>query len=121
MLDAAAVGTGPEMRRLHSTLVDAQTRRDTTMWRELNELGTRADIEPLIELAASMDLAGDSGARIRGSLAAKAASLRTKELTELEAAEQRNSESLGVAPALMALAAVLLVGYPAVAAFVESS
>lgn len=116
LLDAAAAGTGPQLERLSATLHAAQTRR-LKLWDAIDELGTAADVSPLRELAASMSLAGESGSRVRDTLAAKAAALRARQLAEVEAEAQKASETMGVAPALMAIAAVVLIAYPAVAAF----
>jgi tight adherence protein C len=66
-----------------------------------------------------MSLAGESGSRVRDTLAAKAAALRARQLAEVEAEAQKASETMGIAPALMAMAAVVLIAYPAVAAFLE--
>ena len=85
----------------------------------MDELATRADIAPLRELAAAVELAAESGSRIRETLMAKAAAMRIRQLTEIEADAQKASETMGIAPALMAVAAVVLIGYPAVARFFE--
>ncbi len=118
LLDAAAAGTGPQLEQLAATMHAAQTRR-LKLWDAIDELGAAADISPLRELAASMSLAGESGSRVRDTLAAKAAALRTRQLAEVESDAQKASETMGVAPALMAIAAVVLIAYPAVAAFLE--
>jgi Flp pilus assembly protein TadB len=118
LLDAAAAGAGPQLEQLAATMHAAQTRR-LKLWDAIDDLGAAADISPLRELAASMSLAGESGSRVRETLAAKAAALRTRQLAEVEAEAQKASETMGVAPALMAIAAVVLIAYPAVAAFLE--
>lgn len=118
LLDAAAAGSGPQLEQLSATMHAAQTRR-LKLWDAIDELGAAADISPLRELAASMSLAGESGSRVRDTLAAKAAALRTRQLAEVESEAQKASETMGIAPALMAMAAVVLIAYPAVAAFLE--
>ena len=45
---------------------------------------------------------------------AKAAALRIRQLSEAEADAEKASETMGIVPALMAIAAVVLIGYPAV-------
>ena len=95
----------------------AATTRRQKLWDAIDELGATADIPALRELAASMSLAGESGSRVRDTLAAKAAAMRTRQLAELEVEAQQASETMGVAPALMAIAAVVLIAYPTVAAF----
>ena len=118
LMVAAGAGSGPQFDELEATLRAAQTRR-RTLWHALDELGARADIVPLRELAAAVDLAAESGSRIRETLLAKANAMRVRQLTEAEADAQRASETMGIAPALMAVAAVVLIGYPAVARFFE--
>lgn len=118
LMDAAAAGSGPQLEHLAATLRAAQTRRQR-LWDAIDELGASANIAPLRELAAAMSLAGDSGSRVRETLAAKATALRARQLAEVEADAQKASETMGIAPALMAIAAVVLIAYPAVATFLE--
>ena len=118
LMVAADVGTGPQFRELGGTLRAAQTRR-RKLWHALDDLGARMDVLALRELAAAVDLAAESGSRIRETLIAKAAALRVRQLTEAEADAEKASETMGIAPALMAVAAVVLIGYPAVARFLE--
>ena len=118
LMVAASAGTGPQFERLNATLRAAQTRR-RKLWHALDELGATADIVPLRELAAAVDLAAESGSRIRETLLAKANAMRIRQLTDAEADAQKASETMGIAPALMAIAAVVIIGYPAVARFFE--
>jgi tight adherence protein C len=118
LMVAARSGSGPQFDELNATLRAAQTRRQK-LWHALDELGARTAMLPLRELAAAVDLAAESGSRIRESLMAKAGALRVRQLTEVEADAQKASETMGIAPALMAIAAVVLIGYPAVARFFE--
>jgi hypothetical protein len=52
-------------------------------------------------------------------LRAKATALRIRQLTDAEADAQKASETMSIAPALMAIAAIMLIAYPAVAGFLE--
>ena len=70
-------------------------------------------------MAAAVELAAESGSRIRETLVAKAEAMRVRQLTDAEADAQKSSETMGIAPALMAIAAIILIGYPAVARFLE--
>lgn len=117
LMVAARAGSGPQFERLDATLRAAQTRR-RKLWHALDDLGSQADILPLRELASAVDLAAESGSRIRETLLAKAEAMRIRQLTDAEADAQKASETMGVAPALMAIAAVVLIGYPAVARFI---
>jgi len=118
LMVAAHSGSGPQFEELAATLRAAQTRRHK-LWQALDELGERADIVPLRELASAVDLAAESGSRIRETLLAKAGAMRVRQLTDAEAEAQKSTETMGIAPALMAVAAVVLIGYPAVARFLE--
>ena len=117
LMVAARAGSGPQFAELAATLRAAQTRR-RKLWHALDELGARSDIVPLRELASAVDLAAESGSRIRETLLAKANAMRIRQLTDAEADAQRSTETMGIAPALMAIAAVVLIGYPAVSRFV---
>lgn len=116
LMDGASAGTGDELRSLAATLLAAQTRR-RKLWNALEELGRSHDLPQLCELAAAMDLAGESGSRVRDTLRAKATALRIRQLTDAEAEAQKASETMSVAPALMAIAAIVLIAYPAVVGF----
>ena len=118
LMVAAQAGTGPQFAELNATLRAAQTRR-RKLWHALDDLGARADILPLRELASAVDLAAESGSRIRETLLAKANAMRIRQLTDAETDAQKASETMGIAPGLMAIAAVVLIGYPAVARFFE--
>jgi len=118
LMVAARAGSGSQFAELADALRVAQTRRQR-LWDAIEELGARGDIPALRELAAAVELAAESGSRIRETLMAKAAAMRIRQLTEVEADAQKASETMGIAPALMAVAAVVLIGYPAVARFFE--
>ncbi len=118
LMVAARAGAGPQFEQLDAALRAAQTRRHK-LWHALDDLGRRGDIVALRELASAVDLAAESGSRIRETLLAKATALRVRQLTEAEAEAQKASETMGVAPALMAIAAVVLIGYPALARFLS--
>ena len=117
LMVAAHSGRGPQFEELAATLRAAQTRR-RKLWQALDELGERSDIVPLRELASAIDLAAESGSRIRETLLAKAGAMRVRQLTDAEAEAHKATETMGIAPALMAVSAVVLIGYPAVARFI---
>lgn len=118
LMDAARAGTGRQLTELATTLQAAQTRR-RKLWLALEDLGTAYGLPQLRELAAAMDLAGESGSRVRETLRAKATALRVRQLTDAEADAQRASETMSIAPALMAIAAIVLIAYPAVSRFFQ--
>ena len=84
------------------------------------ELGESLGIEPLVELASSMQLAGVQGARVRLSLAAKAASLRSRQMANIEAEAQSASERMGLPVAAMFLGFLIFLIYPAIQQIIAS-
>ena len=67
-----------------------------------------------------MQLAGVQGARVRLSLAAKAASLRSRQMANIEAEAQSASERMGLPVAAMFLGFLIFLIYPAVQQIIAS-
>ena len=65
-------------------------------------------------MAAALALVADDGAKIRDSLAARAATLRRRELAEMEGRAGERSQSMLVAQMLIVLGYLLFLAYPAV-------
>ena len=116
--DAASAGQGWPFQELQRALLDAQFRGETP-WVALNRLGHELGIPELSELAASAALAGNEGARVRASLAAKARTLRTRGLLEVESAAQSASELMSLPVVLLMFGFVVFLGYPAIAHVLE--
>jgi tight adherence protein C len=111
--DAAGVGSGWAFAYLRRALDQARLARQTP-WAALGQLGQELGVGELSELAASVALAGTEGAKVRASLAAKAASLRTHELAEAETADQATTERMSLPVVLLFAGFLLFLGYPAV-------
>jgi hypothetical protein len=60
-----------------------------------------------------MQLAGEQGAKVRVSLAAQADALRSRQVSEIEAAAQAATERMGVPTVLLFTGFIALLGYPA--------
>lgn len=86
-----------------------------TPWAALGALGDDMGIEELRDLAAALALVADDGAKIRDSLSARAASLRRRELAEIEGRAQARSQSMLVAQLLLAAGFLIFLTYPALA------
>ena len=113
LADAASVGSGWAFGYLRRALDQARLARQTP-WAALGRLGQQLGVGELSELAASVALAGTEGAKVRASLAAKAASLRTHELAEAETADQAATERMSLPVVLLFAGFLLFLGYPAV-------
>lgn len=116
---AAAAGTGPGHDRLRIALAAARTTR-TPVWDEIAALGTRTGVPELTELAATSLLAGTEGAKIRDTLATKAASLRARLLAAAEAKAASATERMGLPTVLLMVGFLIFVCYPALAQVMKS-
>jgi Flp pilus assembly protein TadB len=112
MLAAAGAGDGFSFEQIRLALVRAQSSRGS-YWDSLRELGERTGVGSLEDVAHSVQLAGEHGARIRQSLAAKATALRSKNLARIEHEAEQRTEHMGLPIVLLFLGFILLVGYPA--------
>lgn len=110
--DAASIGTGPTLARLRHALATARLTH-TTPWASLARLGEDLDIAELTELAASMDLAGTEGTRVRASLAAQADAALTRQISTTEAAAHAATERMSMPVVLLAAGFLLFLGWPA--------
>lgn len=113
LADAAGVGTGWAFEQLRRALEHARLTR-TTPWAALGRLGADLAVTDLVELAATVGLAGAEGAKVRGSLAAKAASLRTHQLSEADSAAQASTERMSLPVVLLFAGFLIFIGYPAI-------
>ena len=87
----------------------------TPPWGPLGRLGRELGIAELVELAAAVALAGAEGAKVRASLAAKAASIRSHALAEAQADAEAMSERMSLPVVVLFAGFLLFVGYPAMA------
>jgi len=110
---AAAVGDDEVTIRLARALAVARDAGQTP-WDALAGVGAHLGVEELVELAAAVGLAGSHGARIRSTLAAKAASIRKHELADAEAAANSVTERLFIPGVFLLVGFLLFIGYPAV-------
>ncbi len=112
--DAARVGHGWAYEHLRAALDTARLAREPP-WAGLGRLGAELGVTDLAELAASVGLAGTEGAKVRASLAAKAASLRAHELAEAESSAQAATERMSLPVVALFAGFLAFIGYPAVA------
>jgi tight adherence protein C len=113
--DAAQVGNGWAHQRLRHALQAARTAR-LPVWDTLSDLGHRTGVPELVELAAAVNLAGEEGARVRATLAARAAALRSRQLSDAEATAASATERMALPAALLFIGFLLVILYPAVSA-----
>lgn len=112
MLSAASAGDGWGFEQIRLSLARAQSSR-SSYWDSLRELGEQVGITSLLEVANSVQLAGEHGARVRQSLTAKAQALRARNLARVEHEAEERTERMGIPVVLMFIGFILLIGYPA--------
>jgi Flp pilus assembly protein TadB len=110
---AAEAGDGWAFAAIRRAL-DRARLTNRSPWDTFAELGADLGIEELAELAASVELAGSQGARIRASLAAKADSLRGHQVAETEAAAEAATERMTIPVAVLLFGFLVFIAYPAV-------
>jgi tight adherence protein C len=110
---AAATGHGWAFTHIRAALQAARLARRPP-WDTLAQAGHDLGLPELTELAATITLAGTEGAKVRASLAAKAAALRNRQLTDAETTAQAATERMSLPLVLLFAGFLLLIGYPAV-------
>ena len=118
LVEAARIGDNWAFRLLRRA-VDVAQIQGSTVWTTLGQLGEELRVPALVELSASIALAGSEGAKVRSSIATKADTLRATELAEAETEAQAATERMAIPTVMLLLGFVLLVGYPAVAAVIN--
>jgi len=113
LMSASEIGTGWAMWRIRDALVNARITGQTP-WQALGVLGDEVRIDELRDLSAALSLVAEDGAKVRESLATRAASLRRRELAELQGQAAERSQSMLVAQMLLAAAFLIFLIYPAV-------
>ncbi|GAA2110228.1 type II secretion system F family protein [Streptomyces synnematoformans] len=114
LAQAVAAPQGWAAARLRHALHVAQLTR-TSPWSHLGDLGRQLSVADLSELASTLNLAGSEGAKIRGSLAAKARAMRRRRISEADGAAQAATERMSLPVVGLFAAFLLLIGYPALA------
>lgn len=113
LIAAAESGDGWSFEQIRRALNLAKSAR-TSPWKELSRLGEMYSLPQVKEIAGSIQLAGEHGARIRTSLAARAESLRYRQMSDVESSANSATERMGLPMVLLFISFIVLIGYPAV-------
>ena len=114
LMTAAEVSDGWALRRIRNALTDARV-TGISQWTALSRLGDDVDIDELKDLGAALALVAEDGAKVRESLAARAETMRHRELSEIEGAAGAKSQSMLVAQMLLCAGFMVFLLYPAMA------
>jgi hypothetical protein len=109
---AAAVGQGPGFGHIREALLRARL-EGRTPWQQLSALAEELAVPELGDVADIMRLSGEDGAAVLPTLRARAASLRTSLLQSDVAAANEASERMSIPVALLGVAFMALLGFPA--------
>lgn len=109
---AAAIGAGPGFSHIRDALLRARL-EGRTPWQQLSELADELAVPELGDVADIMRLSGEDGAAVLPTLRARAASLRTWLLQAEVSAANEASERMSIPVALLGVAFMALLGFPA--------
>jgi len=112
LMAAGEIGSGWAMWRIRDALTNARITGQTP-WQALGGLGEDVGVEELTDLAAALSLVAEDGAKVRESLTARAASLRRREISDLEGKAGERSQSMLIAQMLLCVGFLLFILYPA--------
>ncbi len=114
---ASGLSNGWAMVRIRDTMESARL-QGVTPWAALGDLGDEMAVKELSDLAAALALVAEDGAKVRESLAARAVSMRQRELADSESRAEAASQSMLVAQLLLCVGFLVFLIYPAVAGIV---
>ncbi|MCP4968700.1 MAG: hypothetical protein GY926_26160 [bacterium] len=106
-------GRGWAFQVLRRSLSDARN-RGSTPWEMMNEYGVQLELPSLIELGATFELSGTSGAHIRDTVMTKANSLRSHQLAVIEAEANAKTAAMAGPIGFMLAGFVILLLFPAI-------
>ena len=112
---AGEIGDGWAFWRIRDALANARISGQTP-WQALGVLGEEVQVNELKDLAAALSLVADDGAKVRESLTARAASLRRRQLTDLEGQAGERSQSMLVAQMVLVMGFLVFLVYPVIPA-----
>jgi Flp pilus assembly protein TadB len=110
---AAVIGGGWEFS-LIATALDQARRTNRPPWEGLGDLARRIGVREVADLADIAEVAGQEGARILETLAARAESMRAEALASARATAGSRSTTMVIPVALLGAGFLLLIIYPVV-------
>jgi tight adherence protein C len=118
METAAASGGGWAFAELRGALHAGYVRGEPP-WSSLGQLGAELGIPDLSELASTITMAGEEGAAVRNTVAAKARTIRERITADTELTAAAVTERMSLPSILLVLGFLVFLGYPAVNAMFQ--
>jgi Flp pilus assembly protein TadB len=112
LMMASSIGDGWAMVRVRDALAGARI-VGITPWQALGQLGEEVNLDELRDLSSALGLVAEDGAKVRQSLAARAETMRRRELAEIEGQAGERSQSMLVAQLLLCAGFLIFLSFPA--------
>jgi tight adherence protein C len=119
LMSAGEIGSGWAMWRIRDALANARI-TGTTPWQALGALGEAVGVDELRDLSSALGLVAEDGAKVRQSLTARAATLRRREISDLEGKAGERSQAMLIAQMLLCIGFLLFILYPAASAVLSA-
>lgn len=112
LFDAADAGDGPAFAEIRDALQVGFV-ADEKPWVSLQALGVALGIDDLVELGATVALAGDEGAAVRDTVATRARSIRERLITDAEKQASNATERMAIPGAMLLIGFLWFLTFPA--------
>ena len=120
METAARSGQGWAFAELRGALQGGYVRGDPP-WVAMERLGAELQVADLSELASTIAMAGEEGAAVRTTVAAKARTMRERMTADTELAAAAVTERMSLPSVLLVMGFLVFLGFPAVVAVFQVS
>ncbi len=110
---SAHIGRSWAFELIQDTLEHARLLR-ISPWEAFARLGERTGMNELSDLGGALLLVADDGAKVKASLAARASTLRRRQLAEAESAAEKADQTIQIAQVVLFVGFLLFLSYPAV-------
>ncbi|MCX6398392.1 MAG: type II secretion system F family protein [Propionibacteriales bacterium] len=104
--------SGWSFELLRNTIEEARYGGETP-WAALTALGERTAVRDLTELGGALTLVAQDGSKVKETLAARAETLRRRQLAEEQGAAAKADQSMQIAQVVLAVAFFIFIGFPA--------
>lgn len=115
---AATLGETWTFALIRSTIYQSR-QAGRSPWLELADLGQRIGVRELYDLGQLISLVAHDGARVRSTLAARAQTMRRRQLADLQEMAGRADQSLRFTQMIIGLGFIVFIGYPAIVAVLD--
>jgi Flp pilus assembly protein TadB len=120
LFDAAATGKGHAFDEIRDALQRGHIVGEKP-WESLRTLGEALGVADLVELGATVALAGDEGAAVRDTVASRARSIRERLITDTEKRASAATERMAVPGAMLMIGFLWFLAFPALYLILQQS